>query len=226
MIYFVNPAGKRTRRKRRSVATGRARTKATKRKKRATRTGGSMATRKKRRAAAPKRRRRASSRKRGSGVRLVRRGVTVYQGNPRRRRRRGGYRRNPAVLAQVQQTAMDAAMTLVGGAAGRTISNLIPIGGSPIVDFAKGTVGAIAVRMLANRFLGAERARFAAAGAMQVPLKSLIVGFVPAAAPFLGDYDIDALAAYSDVAGYIDGTGSTDAGLVTEADLASYSESY
>lgn len=74
---------------------------------------------------------------------------------------------------------------LVGAAVGRTVSNLLPIAGGPVVNFAKGTAVAILIRMLGAKFIGQETARFAAVGAMLGPTKDLILSFAPQAAPFL-----------------------------------------
>jgi hypothetical protein len=138
------------------------------------------------------RRRRRSSKRRGAGVRLVRRGQTVYQGNPRRGRRSGrrrGYRGNPGIVAQIKQGAMDAGATLVGGAVARTVSGFVPLPDTGITGVAKGTLVAVGVGMAARRFLGSDTSRFIMAGAMQVPLKNLITTFIPQAGAFLGDYD-------------------------------------
>ena len=172
-----------------------------------------MARRKRAASTSSKRRRRTSHRRRGAGVRLVRRGQTVYQGNPRRRgrhRRRSGYRHNPGIMANVIGSVKDAAFVGVGAAVGRTVGNIIPIGGTPITDFAKGVVVAVGVRMLGRRFLGPDAARMLAAGALYVPFKNVITSFVPAAGAFLGDYSD--LAAYSlpGLAGVDDTLGGVD----------------
>lgn len=149
--------------------------------------------RRKRRAAPKSRRRRRGTAKRRSGVRLVRRGMTVYQGNPRRRgrsRRRRGYSRNPAILAIIKQSAMDALATLGGGAVARMATNIIPLGPSTgLGGAAKGVGVAALIGLGARRFLSADVARFVTAGAMQVPVKTLITTFIPQAGGFLGDYD-------------------------------------
>lgn len=154
------------------------------------------------------RKRRRSSKRRGAGVRLVRRGQTVYQGNPRRGRRgrrRRGYRGNPGIVAQIQQGAMDAGATLVGGAVARTVSGFVPLSDAGIMGVAKGTLVAVGVGMAARRFLSSDTSRFIMAGAMQVPLKNLITTFVPQAGAFLGDYD--GVSAYigeePEVSGYV-----------------------
>lgn len=116
---------------------------------------------------------------------------------------------------------------LVGGAAGRMLSNLIPIGGSPIVNFAKGVVVAVAIKKLGSRFLGNDLATYAAVGAMLGPTKDLITSFAPGAGAFLGAsngalyfpppiYSNAGLAAYS---GDVDGAEvSVDTGMGAYAD--------
>jgi hypothetical protein len=156
--------------------------------------------------------RRKSTTKRRSPVTSLRRGA-VYVTNPRRRRnpRRRHYARNPGIVKTVIQTGKDTAAVLVGAAAGRTIGNMLPSIGGPIGDAAKGVLVAIGVRMIATRFLGGDFARFAAAGAMQVPFKNLVTGFVPGAAAFLGSYDEPmSLQSYSEVAGYQDAEGAEE----------------
>lgn len=236
MKYFVNsPASKKRRARAKPKKKRTAKQKANDRKlgrlaqarasakksptKRAPSKGKNMAAKKK---AGTKPRRRTAAKKRKPSVKLVRRGVAVYQGNPKRRRKSvRRYARNPGLVATGKQAVVDAGMVLVGGAASKTISNMIPFGGSPVIDLAKGLVVAIALRKVSNKFLGGDKARFIAAGALAAPLKDAIVGYVPGAAAFLGE-DFSAyssMAAYSDVAGYIDGTGSFAAG----EELGSYS---
>ncbi len=113
-------------------------------------------------------------------------------------------------MANVIGSVKDAAFVGVGAAVGRTVGNIIPIGGTPITDFAKGVVVAVGVRMLGRRFLGPDAARMLAAGALYVPFKNVITSFVPAAGAFLGDYSD--LAAYSlpGLAGVDDTLGGVD----------------
>ena len=105
---------------------------------------------------------------------------------------------------------------LAGQAASGVVSGFLPDLGNPFANAAKGIGVAIGIRMAAARFLGADTARFAAAGAMATPLKNLVVGFLPAdqqvrARALLGDYgDLGAYAgvitggeaAYEDMGAY------------------------
>jgi hypothetical protein len=115
----------------------------------------------------------------------------VYLTNPRRRRRRGvrRYRRNPGLVAQLRQGAMDAGATLVGGALARTVSGFVPLPKDGVAGAASGLAIALGVGIAARKVVGADTARFITAGAMQVPIKNLITTFVPGAGAFLGDYD-------------------------------------
>lgn len=166
-----------------------------------------MASRKRR--ATSKRRRRSTARRSGGSLKLVRRGRTVYS-NPRRRGRR--HRINPGIGGigrTVFQGAKDAGATLAGGAAARTISNLIPIAATGLAGVAKGVASAVLVNMAARRFAPADTIRFLTAGAMQVPLKQLITTFIPAAGAFLGDYD-NVIGAYeepAEIGDYMDSGG-------------------
>lgn len=176
----------------------------------------------KRKRSAGKRRRRSTG-KRRSGVRLVRRGVTVYQGNPRRRRRSGrrGYRRNPGFMAQGIGIVKDSLYVMGGRVGGNFVNNMLPSIGGPIGDLAKGAVVAIGIRMLGSRFLGTDGARLAAAGAMQGPLTAAITNFVPGVAPMLADYDDMTLGSYGPgVSGYLDS--GEDMGEAEDVEVGSY----
>ena len=158
-----------------------------------------------------RKRRRSSAKRRSPGVRLVRRGVAVYQGNPKRRRSRGRrrYSGNPGILGIVKQGATDAALTLAGGAAARTVSGFVPLPDTGIAGVAKQVGVAVAVGIASRKFLGGDRARFITAGAMQVPLKNLITTVMPGAGQFLGDYDgVGAYISGDDgMAGYVQDVG-------------------
>lgn len=93
------------------------------------------------------------------------------------------------VIGQVQDLGTASVAALVGSAVGRTVGNLIPFGGSPVMNFAKGAAIAIAIRTFGERLVGREMARFAAVGAMLGPVKDLVVSFVPQAETFLGRSD-------------------------------------
>jgi len=171
------------------AAMARARARAAKSSKRAK--GANMAKRRKaRRRSSPKRRRvtgtmRSVRRVGGGAVSRKSWRSAGYRRNPKRRRR---YHRNPAgggfVGAGLDLVKMSGA-ALVGAAVGRTVSNVIPISGGPVVNFAKSTAVAIAIRVFGGKFVGTEVARFAAVGAMLGPMKDLILSFAPQAAPFL-----------------------------------------
>lgn len=236
MKYFVNaPKRKRQKsRKRRTaaqrratakmIAANKARRGAAKstRKRRTTRRAAPVAKRRRRRTtarrAAPRRsRRRSVKHAKRSPVTRLRRG-RVYVTNPRRRKR--GYARNPNIVRQVTQIAKDTGYVLAGSAAGGVATSFLPDLGNPIANAAKGIAVAVAVRMAAARFLGADAARFAAAGAMQVPLKNLVIGFLPAdqqvrARALLGDYgDLGAYAGAITDGGALDELGSYSAEFV------------
>ncbi len=138
------------------------------------------------RRASPRRRRRSSA-KRRSPVTSLRR-HSVYLTNPHRKRRRL-FRGNPGIFATVQQGAMDAGATLVGGALGRMASGLVPLPKDGLTGVAVQLGVAVGVGFVARQVVTADTARFITAGAMQVPIKNLITTFVPQAGAFLGDYD-------------------------------------
>ncbi len=202
MLYLINPrkrgAARKARKKRRTAAqkaatkkmlAARKRAGASKRRKsRTTKRSTSMARKARKRSSTRKRRR--TARRRSPGVRLVRRGVAVYQGNPRRRRRgarRRGYRGNPGIVGIVKQGAMDAVATLGGGAAARIVTGFVPLPDAGIMGVAKGALVAVGIGVASRRFLSSDTARFVTAGAMQVPIKNLITTFLPQAGAYLGD---------------------------------------
>jgi hypothetical protein len=202
MIYMVNGPGKGKRRKKRRSAKQKAATRkmlAARKKKLSAKRARPAATKarttrrsnmaKRKRSSTSKRRRR-TTRHRGAPVRLVRRGRTVYQGNPRRRHHRTRrYHRNPGFLGIIKQGAMDSIATLGGGAAARIASGFIPLADAGIIGAAKGVGVAVVLGMVSRKFLSSDTARFVTAGAMQVPIKNLITSFMPAAGAYLGDYD-------------------------------------
>lgn len=224
-LFMVNPP---RRKKRRTAAQKRATAKmisANKRKraKKRRRTSSVATSRRKRKGVATmaKRGRKRSSAKRRTTTRRRRRSVrqhrspvtklrrhSVYLTNPRRRRRsrRRSFRRNPAVFAQLKQGAMDAGATLVGGAAARMASGVLPLPKDGLAGVASGLAVALGVGYAARKVVRGDTARFITAGAMQVPIKALITTFVPGAGAFLGDYDgvgTYALPAQSGVGDYL-----------------------
>ncbi len=240
MLYLVNSPSKAKGRRKgkrrtakqkaatRKMLAARKRAAASKRTKARTNTGSTNMARKARKSGGSRKRRR-SSKRRGAGVRLVRRGQTVYQGNPKRRgRRRGGrrYHRNPGILGIAKQSVMDAGATLVGGAAARAITGFVPLPDAGLMGVAKGAAVAIGVGLAARRFTNSDTARFITAGAMQVPLKALITTFMPSAGAFLGEYD--GVSAYieeqggGNVSGYVDQVGGMGALYDTPAELGTY----
>jgi hypothetical protein len=137
-------------------------------------------------------------------------------------RRRRRVHRNPPILSLVKETVMDTAMVLGGGAVVRAAGKVLPTFANPYAEAAKGVAVAIGVRMLGARFLGRERARFLGAGAMQVPVKNLIVAQLPAAAGFLGDYEVTGSPMMGDP--YADGGYLADGQAYGMDVMADYSE--
>lgn len=214
MLYLINPATRR-RKKRRIVATkskrrpsrkqmaarrkfaamSRARSRAAKSTKRVRRTKGAPVAVKRRRRSTAKRRGVMQSVKRRSGAKVARSSwrSSGYRRNPKRRR--NTHRRsNPGFrMAGLPRQIMDlgtgAVVVLAGGAAGRTVSSLIPFGGvTPLAQFAKGALVAIGIKMFAPRLIGKPFADLAAIGAMIGPTKDLVISILPQAAGFLGAY--------------------------------------
>lgn len=157
-------------------------------------------------------RRRSSKRRRSGNITLSRVKGKVYRSNP------GG------LIKQAMQGAKDAGYVLAGGAATRAVSNIVPLAKTGIMGAAVQLASALAVGMVARRFLGADAARFVVAGGMQVPVKSLVTSLVPAAAPLLGDYDM--LLAYpQDVSSYPALAGTDyDMQYSQASDIESYAE--
>jgi len=202
-LFMVNPPKRKSRKRRtakqkaatRKMVAARKRKLAGKRaapaRKRSTRKRRvTMARRRGRKRAATRRRRRSTAKRRSPVTTLRRR--SVYVTNPRRKRgRRRSFRRNPPLFAQVQQGAMDAGATLVGGAVARIVTGMLPLPKDGIVGVASGLAVAIGVgyAVRQTKIVSADTARFITAGAMQVPIKNLITTFLPQAGAFLGDYD-------------------------------------
>lgn len=132
------------------------------------------------------------------------------------------------MLGQVTTLLKESGVALLGMAAGRTISNLIPFGGtSPLVKFAKGTVVAIGIRMLGEKVIGRDLARIAALGAMLAPTRELVIGYFPTASTFLGAYDgggvmmLPRIPARATISSYSGGMGGYD-GNAGMAQVGSY----
>lgn len=157
-------------------------------------------------------RRRSSKRRRSGNITLSRVKGKVYRSNP------------GSLVKQAMQGAKDAGYVLAGGAATRAVSNIVPLAKTGIMGAAVQLASALAVGMVARRFLGADAARFVVAGGMQVPVKSLVTSLVPAAAPLLGDYDM--LLAYpQDMASYPALAGvDYDSQYSQASDIESYAE--
>lgn len=149
---------------------------------------GSRPMAKRRRRATVSRRRRRTAKRRSPVTTLRRR--SVYVTNPRRRRVRRRFRRNPPpIFRQLQQGAMDAGATLLGGALARFGTGMLPLPKEGLAGVASGFAVAVVVGLGARQVVSADVARFVTAGAMQVPIKNLITTFIPQAGAFLGDYD-------------------------------------
>lgn len=166
--------------------------------KRAVQSGGSMAKRRKRRRANPKRRRRA-------GYIVGKARIRRRKMNPvGRRRRRRHYRRNPGAVRGLMQIATqgvkDAAGVVIGKAATRTVSGLIPFGANTgIVGALKQVVVAVGVGYGAHRFMGKDFARMVVAGGIAAPLETFVKSLnIPLLSPALaaGDEAYAALGAY------------------------------
>lgn len=186
------PSKKQLAARRKFAAMARARAKAAKKTtKRAKRKVNMAKRRKTTRRKSSTRRRRTSARR--SPVTRLRRGA-VYVTNPRgKRRRRRSYRRNPfgvrgGIVGDVIGLATDTGAVLVGRGAGRFIGNMIPVGGSPIIDFAKNTLVAIGIKRFGKRFVGDRVAGLAAIGAMLNPVSDLVNAYFPAAGALLSGH--------------------------------------
>jgi hypothetical protein len=162
------------------------------------------ATRRRRRPVARKatvRRRVRRTRRKG-----VRRSITF------RRVRGAVYARNPGgfsvkgAIATLKQGAKDAAAVVAGEAVvnfvGRKIADKIPGEPSTAKTLAMRAALAIGVGIAARRFAGSDVARFAVAGALSSPIKTLLRSVIPA------DSEIaTALASDEELASYYEGVG-------------------
>lgn len=128
------------------------------------------------------RKRRASSRKRRRSTAVAR-----YRSNPVARRRR--YRRNPGIIGQIKQAAMDGVMVAAGGAAARIVSNFSPLPKTGLTGAGVDLLIAVGLGIGARKLTSADNARILTAGAMQPAIKKLVTNFIPSAGAFLGDYD-------------------------------------
>lgn len=111
-----------------------------------------------------------------------------WRRNPRRRVRRR-YRRNPSVAGigrQVIEMGKQTVAVLAGRTLGRTLSGMIPFGGtSPLVSAGKGVAVAIGIKMLARRVVSADLADALAVGALIGPVTDLVNSYTPSLAPYL-----------------------------------------
>lgn len=205
MIFFTNPKGVVSRKRRGTVVRRKARSRSS---------GGTMARRRSRkggrRRASVRHRRRAvvRRRRRRSGtaaVALRRRGVTVYRSNPPRRRRRS-YRRNPfgsagGLVTTIKNGVKDGAVILASQIATRKALNLaqgvIPIKGIPGVAIAG--LGVPVIITLVARKVAPNFARLASAAAFAEGLRD-ILSATPVG-PFLADV-IDADNMSNDMSAY------------------------
>lgn len=186
-------ARRKKRRKLAGAALAAHRKKVGKRKARTTRRAGSRVAKRGGGSMARKRKhsRRRASRKRRSPVTTLRRHA-VYATN--RKRRRHSYRRNPGglfgtVMKDATQGVKDAAGILVGKAATRVVSNLIPIGtNAGIVGAVKQVVVAVGVGIAAKKLVKrGEFARFVTAGGIAGALETIVKGLnIPVLSANLG----------------------------------------
>lgn len=91
------------------------------------------------------------------------------------------------IVKTLTQGAQDAVAVVGGKAASRLIKQFVPFGeNTGMMGMLKEAVGAVAVSMLAQQFVGKDVARFATAGA----LAGVVEGFaktLPVIGPALGD---------------------------------------
>lgn len=199
MLYLVNPKRKggrmaARRKKRATPAQLRALAKARRAKKAKT------ASRKRvgRKAAATRKRKSTTRRKTTTRRKPVARKRTTRRTTKRRlpRRRSGArrgrsltfrpvrgkvYTKNPRFTMRgigrtLQQGAIDASGVVVGKAATRMVSNMIPFGGTGAIALLKQALSAVAVGMVASRFINPSYARFVLAGGLAAPVETFLQG--------------------------------------------------
>ncbi len=206
MIFLTNPRkGRKTRmaRKRRTAAQRAATRKLVAFNKARRRKPTTRKRRRKAAAPAKRRRRRTTARKRitrrnkpVAARRRRRRSPVRRRAAARRPVRRRRYRRNQPqrftvrnLGKQLQQGVFDAAGVVVGKAATRIISNLIPIPRTgAIMEFAVQAGSAVVVGTAASMFLSRDVARMLVAGGLAAPVESFAKN-IPFIGPMLADYD-------------------------------------
>lgn len=132
--------------------------------------------------------------------RTVTRTRTVSAAPVRRRRRR----RNPqgfsinSILHRVQSGALDATCIVVGKAGTRYIAQQFSYPSGSMMDGIIQGVSALGLGMLAERFIGSDRARFVLAGALSAPLETVIADAnIPQISPLLGAVPSNTAAIYA-----------------------------
>jgi hypothetical protein len=198
------PSAKQLAARKKFAAMSRARAASGKKATRATTGEGTMARRKKRaarrRTSVASRRRRTSVRRYASNAPTTKRrkrrrvGVTARRGKRSTKRR---YRRNPplgGLMRDGKDLLIGTGFALGGMAVGRFVASNVPLNVNnaqlqPYVDFGKGVAVAVAIQMFGSKAIGRDNARLAAIGALVVPVKNLVISFMPQAANFLGAYD-------------------------------------
>lgn len=117
----------------------------------------------------------------------------VYATNPRRKHRRHHYRRNPfggGVVKLAVQGVKDASAIVVGKAATRVVSNLIPIGtNAGVIGAVKQVAVAVGVGYAASKLVKrGDFARFVTAGGIAGALETIVKGLnIPILSANLGD---------------------------------------
>lgn len=75
---------------------------------------------------------------------------------------------------------------LAGRALGRTVSGMIPFGGtSPLMSAGKGVAVALVIKMFARKVVSADLADALAVGALMGPVTDLVSTYTPTLSPFL-----------------------------------------